>query len=101
VAIALFGKPSLIVHLGFDQANLAEPDWYKDSHHPYCVAIAKILDTLSTWSQLGRLEFLVSTGVDPLLSLQVQLDRQMFSLSQCPSRVFEHLTTQKIYSFER
>ncbi|MFP4103525.1 bifunctional 3,4-dihydroxy-2-butanone-4-phosphate synthase/GTP cyclohydrolase II [Coleofasciculus sp.] len=101
VAIALFGKPSLIVHLGFDQANLAEPDWYKDSHHPYSIAIAKILDTLSTWPQLGRLEFLVSTGVDPLLSLQVQLDRQMFSLSQCPSRVFEHLTTQKIYSFER
>jgi len=99
VAIALFEKPSLIVHLGFDQAHLAAPDWYKSIRHPYVQAIAQILDTLSEWPQLGRLEFLVSPGIDPLTSLQVQLDRQMFPLTQRPSSVCEHLETQKIYSF--
>ncbi len=101
VAIALFGKPSLIIHLGFDQAHLATPDWYKSSRHPYVQAIAQILDTLSEWPQVGRLEFLVSPGIDPLTSLQVQLDRQTFPLTVRPSSVCDHLTTQKIYSFQK
>lgn len=101
VAIALFEKPSLIVHLGFDQAHLAAPDWYRSSRHPYVQAIAQILDTLSEWPQLGRLEFLVSPGIDPLTSLQVQLDRQTFPLTQRPSSICDNLTMQKIYSFER
>ncbi len=101
VAIALFGKPSLIVHLGFDQSHLATPDWYKHSSHPYVKAIAKILDTLSQWPQTGRLEFLVSPGIDPMIGLQVQLDRQTFPLTVRPSSLCDNLTTQKIYSFER
>lgn len=101
VAIALFSKPSLIVHIGFDQAQLAAPDWYKNTTHPYVQAIAQLLDALSEWPQLGRMEFLVSPGIDPLTSLQVQLDRQTFPLTQRPSSVCNNLTTQKIYSFER
>ncbi len=101
VAIALFGTPSLIVNIGFDQSNLAAPDWYKDSNHPYIQAISKILDELSGWHQVERLEFLVSSGVDPMIGLQVQLDRQTFPLTQPPSAICDNLTTQKIYSFER
>jgi len=101
VAIALFGKPSLIVHLGFDQAQLTTVDWYKHSSHPYVKALAQILDTLSEWNQTGRLEFLVSPGVDPMIGLQVQLDRQTFPMTVRPSSIFDNLTTQKIYSFER
>jgi 3,4-dihydroxy 2-butanone 4-phosphate synthase/GTP cyclohydrolase II len=99
VAIALFSKPSLIVHLGFDQAHLAAPDWFKSERHPYVQAIAQILDNLSQWQQLGRMEFLVSSGTDPLTSLQVQLDRQTYPLSEQPSSICNNLTTQKIYSF--
>lgn len=101
VAIALFGRPSLIIHLGFDQAKLANPDWYTSAHHPYLEAITQILDDLSRWPQLGRLEFLISPGVDPMTSLQVQLDRQIFPLKMLPSSVCNNLTTQKIYSFQR
>ena len=101
VAIALFGEPSLIVHLGFDQPQLAAPDWYQHSSHPYVQAIAHILDALSEWPQLGRLEFLVSPGIDPLSSLQVQLDRQTLPLTVRPSSICDNLTTQKIYSFEK
>ncbi|HEY9607471.1 MAG TPA: bifunctional 3,4-dihydroxy-2-butanone-4-phosphate synthase/GTP cyclohydrolase II [Allocoleopsis sp.] len=101
VSIALFGKPSLIVNIGFDQANLALADWYNHSNHPYLLAIAQILDELSQWSQLGRLEFLISSGVDPMVGLQVQLDRQTFPLSQQPSSICSSLALQTIYSFER
>lgn len=101
VAIALFSTPSLIVHLGFDQPNLATADWYQHPSHPYVKAIAQILDALSEWSHLGRLEFLVSSGVDPMMGLQVQLDRQTFPLTVRPSSVCNNLTTQKIYSFNR
>ncbi|MGB5960387.1 MAG: bifunctional 3,4-dihydroxy-2-butanone-4-phosphate synthase/GTP cyclohydrolase II [Coleofasciculaceae cyanobacterium] len=101
VAIALFGKPSLIVHLGFDQAQLTTVDWYKHNNHPYVKAIAHILDNLSEWKQIGRLEFLVSPGVDPMIGLQVQLDRQNFPMTVQLSSICDNLTTQKIYSFER
>lgn len=99
VAIALFANPSLIVHLGFDQPQVASPDWYRHPNHPYVQAIASILDKLALLPNLHRLEFLVSSGSDPLTSLQVQLDRQAFPFSQLPSSVCRHLETQKIYSF--
>lgn len=101
VAIALFSNPSLIIHIGFDQPNLASPDWYQHPGHPYLQAIGRLLDSLSEWPQVGRLEFLMSSGDDPMIGLQVQLDRQSFALTVQPSSVFDNLTTQKIYSFER
>jgi len=99
VAIALFGQPSLTLHLGFDQAQVAAADWYRQASHPYVQAIAQILDNLATWSHIQQLEFLISPGVDPLTSLQVQLDRQNFPKDKLPSSVCNHLETQKIYCF--
>lgn len=99
VAIALFSTPSLIFHLGFDQAQVAPVDWYQQAGHPCLSAIAQILDTLATLPYLDRLEFLISPGSDPLLNLQVRLDRQSFPLTQPPSFVCDHLETQQIYSF--
>ena len=101
VAIALFGQSSLTFHLGFDQPNLATPDWYRQPNHPYLQAIARLLDNLVSWPDLQHLEFLVSPGVDPLTSLQVQLDRQTYPISQLPSSVCDRLETQKIYIFSR
>ncbi len=99
VAIALFGKPSLTVHLGFDQPKIAAADWYQQENHPYIQAIAQILDGLAALPYVQQLEFLVSSGADPLSSLQVQLDRQTFSLATLPSSTCNQLETQKIYSF--
>jgi len=99
LAIALFGEPSLTVHLGLDQAHVAAPDWYQQPGHPYVEAIAQILDNLVTWTPLKQLEFMVSPGVDPLTSLQIKLDRQTLSTDTLPSSVCNHLETQKIYSF--
>jgi len=98
VGIALFGEGSLIVHLGFDQAGLAAPDWYSDLNHPYVKAIGQILAEISTEPNLQTLEFMVSSGGDPLKTLQVQLDRETFLLSEL-TRICDRLEPQKIYSF--
>ena len=100
VANALFDKPSLIVHLGFDQANIASPDWYKQQGHPYIQAIGEILDQLLDLPYIQKLEFLISPGVDPLSCLQVGLNRYHFPDGTSPSSICcEQLETQKIYSF--
>ncbi len=99
VAIALFSEPSITVHLGFDQAKVASIDWYKNADHPYVKAIAQILDNLASWTFLEKLEFLVSPGIDPLSSLQVNLDRQILSTDSLPSAICNQLETQKIYCY--
>ncbi|HBK98128.1 MAG TPA: bifunctional 3,4-dihydroxy-2-butanone-4-phosphate synthase/GTP cyclohydrolase II [Microcoleaceae bacterium UBA10368] len=98
VGIALFGQNSLIFHLGFDQAGLAAPDWYKEPNHPYVKAIAQILREIGTWPDLQKLELMVSSGADPLKILQVQLDRETYPLSELVG-ICDRLEPQKIYSF--
>lgn len=103
VAIALFDS-SLVFHLGFDQPDGVAADWYRDPHHPCVQAIAHVLDQLAAWQSVRQLEFLVSPGNDPMLTLQVQIDRQTFSLSPAidalkPSAVCDQLETQRIYVF--
>ncbi len=108
LTIALFAQPGLTFHLGFDQSQLAASDWYQQPDHPYLKSIAQILDQLAQWPVVQQLEFLVSPGGDPLINLQVQLDRQIFQLEQppnaesiLPSTVCQELQTQRIYVFSR
>ncbi|AUB38912.1 ribBA, 3,4-dihydroxy 2-buta 4-phosphate synthase / GTP cyclohydrolase II [Nostoc flagelliforme CCNUN1] len=101
LAIAIFDEPSLTVHLGFDQPKVASCDWYQQSGHPYIQAIFQILDNLATLPYIRKLEFLISSGCDPLSNLQVQLDRQTFSDGTLPSSISDRLETQQIYSFSK
>ncbi|MEA5467945.1 bifunctional 3,4-dihydroxy-2-butanone-4-phosphate synthase/GTP cyclohydrolase II [Spirulina sp. 06S082] len=101
VAIALFEKPSLVAHIGLDQPQVASVDWYGDIEHPYVKAIGNILDDLVTWNQIERLEFLISTGDDPMTGLQVNLSRKFYNLSQKPSSLCDSLERQTIYSFTK
>jgi len=98
LANAIFGEASLIVHLGFDQVGLAAPDWYQHKNHPYLNALMEILQALVTWPELQKLELLVSTGSDPLKSLQVNLERQTLPLLEV-SQIRDRLKAQTIYSF--
>ncbi|MDJ0741844.1 MAG: bifunctional 3,4-dihydroxy-2-butanone-4-phosphate synthase/GTP cyclohydrolase II [Xenococcaceae cyanobacterium MO_167.B27] len=100
IAIALFSSPSLVFHLGFDQPNLVNSDWYHNCQNPYLEAITQILDNLVTWEEIKRLEFLIATGDDPMLGLQVKLDRKCYPITQQPSQLCGNLESQKIYSFE-
>lgn len=99
IAIALFTGASLIFHLGFDVPNLASADWYQNCNHPYMSGIAKILDNLTTWQDLKSLDFLIAPGEDPMMGLQVKLDRQNYPLSKKPSEICGEIESQTIYSF--
>jgi 3,4-dihydroxy 2-butanone 4-phosphate synthase/GTP cyclohydrolase II len=101
LGLALFAQSSLTVHLGFDQANVADSNWYRQNGHPYLQAIFQILDNLVTLPYVNKLEFLISAGSDPLSNLQVKLDRQNFSFDTLPSAICDRLETQQIYSFTR
>ncbi|MBD6614715.1 bifunctional 3,4-dihydroxy-2-butanone-4-phosphate synthase RibB/GTP cyclohydrolase II RibA [Komarekiella sp. 'clone 1'] len=101
LGLALFDEPALTVHLGFDQPKVASCDWYQQSGHPYLQAIFQILDNLATLPYVQKLEFLISSGSDPLSNLQVQLDRQIFSDDTLPSSLSDRLETQQIYSFSK
>ena len=87
VTTALFDQAQLIVNLGFDQAGVADPHWYQQLDHPYLKAITQILDQITQWPHLQKLQFIISSGVDPLTNLQVQLHREQFPLTQLPSSI--------------
>ena len=97
IAIALFSNADLIFHLGFDQTNLANANWYQDCTHPYLTGVFKILDDLAVHPDTCRLEFLIAPGNDPMHSLQIKLDLQ--SLSEKPSTLCNTMESQMIYSF--
>ncbi|MEO0989195.1 MAG: hypothetical protein AAFY20_27220 [Cyanobacteria bacterium J06639_14] len=107
VAVALFGRGTLIVNLGLEQPQAVTPDWYTQSGHNYWSAIAHVLDELVQGTNLQQLELLISSGKDPLPRLQVGLDRQIFSVGPnvtdriLPSELGDRLQTQRIYTFSR
>jgi 3,4-dihydroxy 2-butanone 4-phosphate synthase/GTP cyclohydrolase II len=104
VAVALFGPGTLIVQIGVDRPAAVSPDWYTQTDHPYMQAIAPLLDALSLWPDLAQLEFLISTGRDPITRLQVRLDREVIPLKPHsgealtrPSELLNRLETQRVY----
>jgi 3,4-dihydroxy 2-butanone 4-phosphate synthase / GTP cyclohydrolase II len=100
VATAIFGNSALVVHVGFDQSNVATTDWYQQVGHPYLEAIAHILENLKAWNKVSRFEFLVSPGTDPLKTLQIQLDRHQIPAENIPYPAIKQLATQTIYSVD-
>jgi 3,4-dihydroxy 2-butanone 4-phosphate synthase / GTP cyclohydrolase II len=88
-----------IVHLGLDQPDQAQEGWFKDQLHPYFKSLSSILQEIATWPEVRNLEFLLANGTDPLLGLQVQLDRQQHPINKLPQVLQQTLTTQIIYDF--
>lgn len=97
VTVALFGTSALTFHIGFDQANLAKPDWYDDPDHPYVKALVQILDRLSTWEAVASLEFLLANGQDPMTSLKGKLARRNLAPGEFPSAICADWATQNVY----
>ncbi len=98
VATAIFGDSMLVVHLGLDQPNVADADWFIQTGHPYMGAIAHILEDLKTWPQVARFEFLISPGTDPFKTLQIKLDREDVDANDLTQSALNHLETQRIYT---
>lgn len=98
VATAIFGRSALVLHLGLDQPNVADADWFTQTGHPYMEALSHILEDLKTWPQVNRFEFLISPGTDPLKTLQIQLDREEVDANSLTQSALNHLETQRIYT---
>ncbi|WP_353769819.1 bifunctional 3,4-dihydroxy-2-butanone-4-phosphate synthase/GTP cyclohydrolase II [Okeania sp. SIO1F9] len=98
VATAVFAQAPLIVNFGLEKATLITSEWYQQSNHPYLEAIAKILTEIGKWPNISKLEFLIASGSDPMTTLQVQLQRQSFKMTELLT-VMQDLEPQKIYSF--
>ncbi|MEM8610738.1 MAG: bifunctional 3,4-dihydroxy-2-butanone-4-phosphate synthase/GTP cyclohydrolase II [Cyanobacteria bacterium P01_H01_bin.105] len=98
IAVSLFSPEALIVNLGV--AEPVDSHWYQQPENQYRCAIATLLEQLIQWSDLEELDLLVTNGSDPFTTLQVGLDRQIFSW-QSPAVIGEDLSTQRIYSFSR
>jgi 3,4-dihydroxy 2-butanone 4-phosphate synthase / GTP cyclohydrolase II len=89
-----------IVHLGCDQPDQTQEKWFTDQLHPYLKSLQAILQEISTWPQVKSMEFLLANGTDPLVGLQVQLDRQQHSIEKLSTVFSGNLTTQIIYTFD-
>jgi 3,4-dihydroxy 2-butanone 4-phosphate synthase / GTP cyclohydrolase II len=99
-AAVFAGNPNTtIVHIGCDQPDQTQEKWFTNSQHPYLKSLQAILQEISTWPQVESLEFLLANGTDPLVGLQVQLDRQQHSIDKLAKVWQENLTTQIIYAF--
>jgi GTP cyclohydrolase II/3,4-dihydroxy-2-butanone 4-phosphate synthase len=99
VATAVFAQAPLIVNFGLEQSTLATSKWYEQSNHPYMIAIAKVLTEIAQWQNLLKLEFIIASGSDPMIALQIKLERQNLKFTEL-STVMKHLETQKIYSLK-
>ena len=99
VAIALFEQPEMIFHLGFDKANLIKHQWYKNKNHPYLIAIMEILEQITNWDDLASLQFLIADGEDPMLGLQVRLEREEIAPDTSINSLKNKLETQTIYVY--
>jgi 3,4-dihydroxy 2-butanone 4-phosphate synthase / GTP cyclohydrolase II len=100
VGIAVFSEAQLIAHLGFDQPHQAVENWFADPQHPYCLGIRQVLQEIANWPEVASLEFLLSNGGDPLVGLQMQLDRHKSSLAALGTVLLETLTIQMLYHFD-
>lgn len=101
VGTAIFSKAQLIAHLGFDQPLQAIEGWFADRQHPYFLAIQNILQEVAQWPAIASLEFLLTNGGDPLVGLQMQLDRHKAPLADLYRVLQEPLQTQMLYHFSQ
>ena len=99
VATAVFAQAPLIVNFGLEQSTLATSKWYEQSNHPYLIAIAKVLTEIAQWQNLLKLEFIIASGSDPMIALQIKLERQNLKFTEL-STAMKHLETKKIYSLK-
>ncbi len=99
VSVALFSQPSIIFHLGFDKPKMIESNWYKNQNHPYLNTMVEIIHQIITWENLESLQFLVADGDDPMLGLQVRLQRENVSSLASIQDLKLGLETQKIYIY--
>ncbi|MFM1842328.1 MAG: cyclohydrolase, partial [Cyanobacteriota bacterium] len=77
------------------------PHWHKDPSSPYPQIISHLLTNLKAWVNLEHLSLLLANGDDPMIGLQVGLDREDFSFDDLTSDPRCPWQSQTIYSYHR
>ncbi len=101
VAAALLGPASLMVNLGTEQGEDIPDHWFLDGSYPHTEAIGQLVKQLALWVTIDQLTFLLSDGTDPLIGLQIQLDRRNLTMDELKGTLAGPLETQIVYAFER
>ena len=101
VAIALFGKNALIFHVGLDSHLANAQHWCEDSTSPYPDLIRRLLADLQAWPNLEHLSLLLANGDDPMIGLQVSLNRETFNLDGLTPNSLGQWQAQTIYTYHR
>ncbi|AGF51878.1 GTP cyclohydrolase II [Synechocystis sp. PCC 6803] len=101
VAIALFGKNSLIFHVGLDQNLPSGQPWQKHDHSPYPALVKDFLVQLKQWPDLQALAFLIAQGKDPMETLQVSLDRENVSFADLTADALNQWQPQTVYTYSK
>lgn len=101
VAIALLGKNSLIFHVGLDRYLPNTQPWHEDLSSLYPDLINRLLADLKAWPNLESLSLLLANGDDPMIGLQVSLDRETFNFDSLTPYSSRQWQPQTIYTYHR
>ncbi len=89
----------LVVNLGTERGEEVSPTWFNESENGYTEAIANLVSQLAKWVTIEKMSFFFSDGSDPLVGLQVQIDRKALAMSEVRSTLEGELETQLVYVF--
>jgi 3,4-dihydroxy 2-butanone 4-phosphate synthase / GTP cyclohydrolase II len=101
VASALLGQDSLIVTLGTAESLGEGSDWFAEAGNLHHQAVRQFLDQVAQLADVEGLSFIISNGSDPLMGLQVKLDRHLQPIEQLSENLGDRWQTQTIYSFSK
>lgn len=101
VASAVFGPAALVVHVGLPPGTVSLPnEWYADLTSPCRRAILAALEELAVTSAPRVLQFLVSSGADPLNHLSEKLQHREAELDHLSEILKGTLEPEVVYTFE-
>jgi 3,4-dihydroxy 2-butanone 4-phosphate synthase / GTP cyclohydrolase II len=101
VASALLGQDSLIVTLGTAESLGEGSDWFAEAGNLHQQAVRQFLEQVARSADVEGLSFIISNGSDPLMGLQVKLDRHLQPIEQLSDNLGDRWQTQTIYSFSK
>jgi 3,4-dihydroxy 2-butanone 4-phosphate synthase / GTP cyclohydrolase II len=88
-----------VVNLGTERGEEVSPTWFNEPENGYTESIANLVAQLAKWVTIEKMSFFLSDGSDPLVGLQVQIDRRSVAMSEVRSTLEGELETQLVYAF--
>ncbi|UFP92628.1 bifunctional 3,4-dihydroxy-2-butanone-4-phosphate synthase RibB/GTP cyclohydrolase II RibA [Gloeobacter morelensis MG652769] len=100
VASAVFGPDAVVVHIGLPAAGQNPNAWYTDPTSACRRTILAALEELVQNNPPQVLQFLVSSGADPLNHLSERLQHREEDLASLPDTIKGPLSPETVYIFK-